>query len=70
MAVSDAHVFPSFPTPVLTTFFPYPLTTFLTGLRGEMQKYAGKKVLPQPALNLQPLGHESDILTNEPPRWD
>ena len=42
MAVSDAHVFPGFLTPVLTQlFFPKPLTTSLC--RGEGRKYAGKK---------------------------
>ena len=37
MAVSDAHVFPGFLTPVLIQlFFPKPLTTFLTAeVRGE-----------------------------------
>ena len=46
MAVGDAHVFPDFLIPVLTQFFfPKPPTTFLTCFcRGEMRKYAGKKV--------------------------
>ena len=45
MAVSDAHVFPGFLTPVLTQiFFPKPLATFLTCFcRGARQKYARMK---------------------------
>ena len=35
MAVGDAHVFPVFLTPVLTTFFPKPPNTFLSCFRGE-----------------------------------
>ena len=46
MAVSDAHVFPCFLTPVLTQlFFPKPPTTSLTCFcRGERQKYARQKI--------------------------
>ena len=45
MAVSDAHLFPGFLTPVITLlFFPKPPTTFLTCFgSGEMRKHAGKK---------------------------
>ena len=69
MAVSDAHVFPGLPTPALTQlFFPKPPTTFLTCFcRGERQKYARKKVRLNQVSNSQPPGHESDMLTTEPP---
>ena len=69
MAVGEAHVFPGFLTPVLTQlFFP---TTFLTCLcRGETRKYAGKESRLNRGWNSQPPGHESDMLTTEPPGWD
>ena len=69
MAVGDAHVFPGFPTPVLTLlFFPKSPTTFLTCFcRGERRKYAGKKSRLNRGLNSQPPGYESDTLTTEPP---
>ena len=69
MAVGDAYVFPGFLTPVLTQlFFPKPPTTFLTcSCRGERQKYTGKKSRLNQGLNSQPPGHESDMLTTEPP---
>ena len=72
MAVSDAHVFPGFLTPVLTQlFFPKPPTTFLTCLcRGERQIYARKKGRLNRGSNSQPPGHESDTLTTESPRQD
>ena len=68
MAVGDAYVFPVFFTPVLTElFFPKPPTTFPTRFcRGERQKYAGRKILPNRGSNSQPPGHESDTLTIEP----
>ena len=68
MVVDDAHVFPGFPTPVLTLlFFPKPLITFLTCFcRCERQKYAEKKVRLNRGSNSQPPGHESDTLTTEP----
>ena len=68
MAVGDAYVFPGFLTPVLTLlFFPKPPTTFLPCFcRGERRKYAGKKVAST-GDRTQPLGHESDTLTTEPP---
>ena len=68
MAVGDAHVFPSFLTPVLTQlFFPKPPTTFLTCFcRGERRKYAGKKSRLNRGSNSQPPDHESDTLTTEP----
>ena len=72
MAVGDTYVFPGFLTPVLTQhFFPKPpLTTFLTHFcRGERGKYAGKKVRLNRGSNLHPPGHESHMLTTEPPRW-
>ena len=71
MAVGDAHVFPGFPTPVLTQlFFLKPPTTFLTCFfRGERRKYAGKKVGLNRGSNSQPPGHESDMLTTEPAGW-
>ena len=69
MAVGDAHVFPGFLTPVITQlFFPKPPTTFLTCFcRGERRKYAGKKSRFNQGSNSQPPGHESDMLTTEPP---
>ena len=69
MTVSDAQVFPGFLTPVLTQlFFPKPPTTFLTCFcRGNRRKYAGKKVCLNQGSNSQP-GHESNMLTTEPPR--
>ena len=43
-------------------------TTFLTCFcRGEKRKFAGKKSRLNRGLNSQPLGHESDTLTTEPP---
>ena len=68
MAVGDARVFLGFLTPVLTRlFFPKPPTTFLTSFcRGEMRKYAGKKVRLSRGSNSQPTGHEFDTLTTEP----
>ena len=72
MAVGDAHVFPGFLTPVLTLlFFPKSPTTFLTCFcRGERRKYAGKKSRLNRVSNSQPPGHESDMLTTEPPGRD
>ena len=71
MAVGGAYVFPGFLTPVLTQlFFPKPPTTFLTCFcRGERRKYAGKKSRLNRGSNSQPPGHESDMLTTEPPVW-
>ena len=65
---SLTHVFPGFPTPVLTQLFiPKPPTTFLTCFcRGERRKYAGKKSRLNRGSNSQPPGHESDTLTTEP----
>ena len=72
MVVGDAYMFPGFLTPVLTQlFFPKPPTTFLTCFcRGERQKYAGKKSRLNWGSNSQPPGHESEILTTEPPWRD
>ena len=69
MVVRDAYVFPGFLTPVLTQLFiPKPPNTFLTCFcTGEGRKYAGKKSCLNWGLNLQPPGHESDMLTTEPP---
>ena len=69
MAVSDAYVFPGYLTPVLTQlFFPKPPTTFLTCFcRGEKRKYARKKSRLNRGSKSQPPGHESDMLTTEPP---
>ena len=69
MAVSDAHVFPGFLTPVQTQlFFPKQPTTFLTCFcRGERRNYARKKSRLKCGSNSQPPGHESDTLTTEPP---
>ena len=70
MAVGDAYVFPGFLIPVLTQlFFPKPPTTFLTCFcKGERRKYAGKKSRLNRAVNSQPLGLQSNMLTTEPPR--
>ena len=59
MAISDAHMFPGFLTPVLTQlFFPKPPTTFLTCFcRDERRKYDGKKVRLNRGSNSQPPGH-------------
>ena len=69
MAVGDAYVFPGFLTAVLTQLFlPKPPTTFLTCFcRGQRQKYAEKKSRLNRGSNSQPPGHESDMLTTEPP---
>ena len=68
MAVGDTHVFPSLLIPVLTQrFFPKPPTTFLTCFRGETPKNAGKKFCLNWVSNSQLPGHESDLLTTEPP---
>ena len=71
MAVSDAHVFPGFLTQELTQlFFPKPPTTFLTCFcRGERRKHAGKKSSFNLGSNSQLPGHESYMLTTEPPGW-
>ena len=71
MAVGDAYMFSGFLSPVPTQrFFQKPLTTFLTCFcRGERQKYARKKSRLNRGSNSQPPGHESDMLTTEPPRW-
>ena len=53
-----------------TTFFPKPPTTILTCFsRGEKRKYRRKKFRLNRVSNSQPLCHESDMLTTEPPRW-
>ena len=68
MAVGDAHVFPGFLIPVLTQLnFSKPPTRFLTCFRGDRHKYAGKIVCLNRVSNSQPPGHESDMLTTEPP---
>ena len=69
MVVGDAYVFPGFLTLVLTQlFFPKSSTTFLTCFsRGERRQYAGKKSCLNWGSNSQPPGHESDMLTTEPP---
>ena len=69
MAVGDAYAFPGSLTPVqIQLFFPKPLTTFLTCFcRGERQKYTVKKSRLNRGLNSKPPGHESDMLTTEPP---
>ena len=62
-------MFPGFLTPVLTQlFFLKPPTTFLTCFcRGERRNYAGKKSRLNRGSNSQPPGHESEMLTTEPP---
>ena len=68
MAVVDAHVFPSFLTPVLTQFLfsKLPTTSRPCFCRAERRKYAGKKVRLNWGSNYQPPGLESDTLTTEP----
>ena len=58
-----------FLTPVLSQlFFPKSPTSFLTCFcRGERRKFAGKKSRFNRGSNSQPPGHESDMLTTEPP---
>ena len=52
MAVGDAHVFPGFLNSTNITFFPKPLTTFLTCVsRGERQN-TPERSSPQPGLEL------------------
>ena len=66
MVIGDARVSWLSHTSTNTTFFPKPLTTFLTCFsRGKRQKYAGKKVCLNWVLNSQPPGHESGTLTTE-----
>ena len=68
MAVSDAHVFPGFLTPVLTQlFFPKPPTTFphaSTEVRGKNMPERSRR---NRGSNSQEPGHKSDTLTTEPP---
>ena len=68
----DLHMFPGFLTLVLTQlFFPKLPTTFLTCFcRGDRRKYAGKNIRFNRGSNSQPLVHESDTLTTEPPGRD
>ena len=70
MAIGDTHdcVFWLSQTSANTTFFPKLQTTFLTCFcRGLRQKYVGKRVLLNQVSNSQPSGHESEMLTSEPP---
>ena len=70
MAVSDAHVFPGFLTPVLTpiSFQSHRLLFSHAFSKGERRKHAGKKVPLNRISNSQPPGHESDTLTTEATR--
>ena len=73
MAVGDAHVVPGFLTPVIIqiSFQSHLLLLFFTCFRrGERRKYAGQKFRLNRGSNSQPLGHESDTLTTEPPWQD
>ena len=65
MAVGDTHVFPGFLTPVLTQLFPKPPISHMLLQRWEA-KIRCRKSSPQPGIK-QPPGHESDMLTTEPP---
>ena len=57
-------MFPSFLTSVLTQhFFPKPLTTFLTCIRGESRKIAGKKVCRKRLSNPQSPDQQSDTVS-------
>ena len=71
MAVGDAYVFPGFLTTVLTQlFFPKLPTTFLTRFcRGVRRKYTKEKSRLNLGSNSQPPGHQSNMLTTEPPGW-
>ena len=56
-------MYPDFHTPVLTQLFlPKLLITFLTYIRGEERKIAGKNVCCDPVSNLQPPGHHLEKL--------
>ena len=65
MAVSDAHVFPCFLTPVLTQlFFPKPRLLFS---HASAEVWGENTVHLNRRSNSQPPGHESDTLTTELP---
>ena len=61
MVVSDAHVFPGSFTPELNQLF-FSKATFLTCLRGERRKYAGKKVRLNWVSNILKTFRENEIM--------
>ena len=67
MVVGDAHVFPGFLTLVLTQLLSKATNYFSHMLqqRWEVEIHR-KESSPQPGLESQPPGHESDTLTTEP----
>ena len=66
--IHGAHVYPGFLTPVLTPLSSKATNYFSHFLcRGGRQKYPGKEVHLNRVSNSQPSGHESDMLTTEPP---
>ena len=70
MALSDIHVFHCFLTlvPTQLSFQSHQLlSSHASEVRGESMPK--KKFCLNQVLNSLPLGHESDTLTTEPPRW-
>ena len=68
MVVGEVRVSWVSHTSTNTTFFRKPPITFLTWFsRGKTQKYTRKKVRLNQVSESKPLGHESDMLTTEPP---
>ena len=65
MAVRDAHVFPGFLTPVLTQISFQSHRLLFSHAAAESR--GGKKFHLNWVSNSQPPGHESDMLTTEPP---
>ena len=72
MAIYNAHVFPGFLTPILTqiSFQSHRLLFSHALAEVRRRKYAAKKFRLNRVSNSQPLGHESDTLTIEPPGRD
>ena len=70
MAVGGTYVFCPSHISANTTSFSKATDYFSHMLcRGERRKYARKKSCLNQGLNSQPPGHESDMLTTEPPAW-
>ena len=73
MAVGDTYVFPGFLTPALTQISFQSYQLLFSHASAEVtggKKNAGKKFCLNRISNSQPSGHESDMLTTEPARWD
>ena len=69
MAVGDAYVFPGFLTPVPTqiSFQSHQLLFSHASAEVRGENKTGKKFGLNQVSNSQPPGHESDMLTTEPP---